>query len=358
MNFSDENMDIKSHSDVALKRRREAARKRREKERRMALLRLILRAVAFITAIVLVVILITKGCKSDESLENDVSSNASALDAETDVNNEPRVSLPTEATTMTTLGTDINSSFAAVLNLNTNQITASKNLHARMYPASTTKIMTAIVAYENASSLDATFTMTTELIDPLYRAEATLAGFVDGESVTVRDLLYGTILPSGAEAAEGVAIATAGSIENFLQLMNQKVQELGLKNTHFSNVTGLHDTANYSTAYDMAVILKAAMDVPFLREVLSAYKYTTAPTAQHPEGIELTGTLFSYMYGSEPEGADILGGKTGYVYESGYCIASFGSAASGTEYICVTANAESRWPAVYDQINIYSTYAK
>ncbi len=356
MEFSDENIDIKSHSSLAERKRREAARKRRERERRMALIRLILRAVALVTAIVLVVVLINK-CDRKESTNDDVSSD-STLDAELTVSDEPRVQLPTQDSGMVLLGADINSNFVAVLRLDTNKIIASKNLHERMYPASTTKIMTALVAYENAVSMDSTFTVTTELIDPLYRAEATLAGFADGEAVTVRDLIYGTILPSGAEAAEGVAIATAGSVEEFVKLMNQKVEALGIKNTHFSNVTGLHDTANYSTAYDMAIILKAAMKVPFLREVLSTYQYTTAPTAQHPEGVPLTGTLFSYMYGTEPEGADILGGKTGYVYESGYCIASFGRADSGTEYICVTTNAESKWPAVYDQINIYSTYVK
>ncbi len=357
MNFN-EDIDIKSHSDPALRARKEAARKRRERERKMAMLRLLLRAILLIIIIVFSVVLLNKACKNDEKSNTDVSHNSSALDAEVTVSDVPQTpTVPTEAVSMSTLGSDINSEYAAVIRLDTNEVIAAKNLHQRMYPASTTKIMTALVAYENAENLDNTFIMTTELIDPLYKAEATLAGFVDGEAVTIRDLLYGTILPSGAEAAEGVAIATAGSVENFVALMNQKATELGLRDTHFSNVTGLHDEQNYSTAYDIAVILKAAMEIPFCRELLSAYQYTTSPTAQHPDGIALTGTLFSYMYGTEPEGANILGGKTGYVYESGYCIASFGKAESGTEYICVTGKAESRWPAVYDQINIYTAYA-
>ena len=85
---------------------------------------------------------------------------------------------------------------------------------------------------------------------------------------------------------------------------------------------------------------------------------SVSSTPQHPDGIQLTSTLFSYMYGTEPEGADILGGKTGFVSESGYCIASFGASESGTEYVCVTLNGNGLWPTVYDQIDLYTSYAK
>ena len=150
----------------------------------------------------------------------------------------------------------------------------------------------------------------------------------------------------------------AGSEEEFVKLMNKKADELGLKDTHFTNSSGLYDKDHYTTAEDMAVIIRAAMKNPLCREVLSTYQYTTAKTPQHPDGIELTSTLFSYMYGTEPEGADILGGKTGFVNESGYCIATFGKSDNGTEYVCVTLKGVSLWPTVYDQIDLYSRYAK
>ena len=142
--------------------------------------------------------------------------------------------------------------------------------------------------------------------------------------------------------------------------MNAKAKELGLRDTHFVNASGLFDANHYSTPEDMAVIIRAAMENELLREILSTYEYTTAPTAQNPNGILLTSTLFKRMYGTEPEGSDIIGGKTGFINESGYCIASFGKSESesGTEYVCVTFKGPSVWPAVYDQINLYTRYAK
>ncbi|MBR4072844.1 MAG: hypothetical protein IKK24_02770, partial [Clostridia bacterium] len=100
-----------------------------------------------------------------------------------------------------------------------------------------------------------------------------------------------------------------------------------------------------------------AIKNPLCKEIMSTYQYDAAPTDKHPEGLKFSSTLFNYMYGTEPEGADIKGGKTGFVNESGYCIASFGQSDSGKEYISVTLEAPSKWPAFYDQIDLYSAYA-
>ncbi len=246
-----------------------------------------------------------------------------------------------------------------IVDKSTNTVVAARNMHAREYPASTTKIMTLLVAVENIKNWDAKFTMTLDITDPLFVAEASVAGFLNGEQVSMTDLLYGTILPSGADAAMGLAISVAGSENEFVKLMNKKVKQLGLKNTNFTNVTGLHNEKNYSSAYDMAVILDAALQNETCKKVLSTYQYKTAVTPQHPEGIELSGTLFSYMYGTEPETATILGGKTGFVNESGYCIASYGKGnESDKEYIVVTMGNAGRWPAFYGQIDLYKHYAK
>ncbi len=246
-----------------------------------------------------------------------------------------------------------------IVDKSTNTVVAARNPHEREYPASTTKIMTLLVAVENITNLDDTFTMTYEITDPLYVEEASVAGFLNGEQVNMTDLLYGTILPSGADAAMGLAIKVAGSEAEFVKLMNKKVKELGLKNTNFTNVTGLHNTQNYCSAYDMAIILDAALQNELCRKVLSTYQYTTAVTSQHPDGIQLSCTLFSYMYGTEPETATILGGKTGFVNESGYCIASYGKGnTTQNEYIVVTMGNSARWPAFYGQIDLYKHYAK
>ena len=139
--------------------------------------------------------------------------------------------------------------------------------------------------------------------------------------------------------------------------MNKKVKELGLKNTHFTNVTGLFDKNHYTTAYDMAIILEAAIRDPLCRKILSTYQYKSAPTNKHPDGLPMSATLFNYMYGTEPETATIVGGKTGFVNESGFCIASFGkNNTTENEYIVVTLKNSSRWPAIHGQINLYRQF--
>ena len=265
---------------------------------------------------------------------------------------------PVLAENAVSLGEQIDSGFAALLSLSTGEITAQKDAFARMYPASMTKIMTLIVGYEHAGELNETFTVTSAIIDPLYRAEASLAGFAPGESVTIRDLLYGTILPSGAEAAVSLAIHTAGSEEDFVALMNEKAQELGLSDTHFTNCTGLHDAEHYSTCADVAAILAYALQYEECREILSTYQYTTSATEQHPEGVLLTSTVFSRMYGDEADGVTILAGKTGYTPEAGQCLASYAERESdGAGFILVTSDAAGKFEPVFDAIQLYSDYA-
>lgn len=257
-------------------------------------------------------------------------------------------------------GEGIISRHVLMVDLKSGKAVAARSADERTYPASTTKIMTALVAAEHITDYSETFKMTLEITDKMYLAEATAAGFLKDEPITMTDLLYGTILPSGGDAALGLAYKIAGSEEAFAELMNEKARQLGLPNTHFTNVTGLFDKNHYTTAADLAVILKAAMDNPVCRQVLSTHPYTTAKTEQHPNGILLESTLFSSMYGTEPETATIVGGKTGYVNESGYCIASFGNANdTKNQYLCVTLDAKGgKWPAINDQIALYKTYAK
>lgn len=219
--------------------------------------------------------------------------------------------------------------------------------------------MTLIVASENITDYSDTFTMTLDITDPLYVAGASVAGFLKDEEISMTDLLYGLILPSGADAAMGLAEKISGSEPAFVRLMNEKAEELGLEDTHFSNVSGLFDSEQYTSAYDMAIILETAIQDPLRRKILSTYQYTTAPTPQHPEGIALSSTLFDYMYGTEPETATIQGGKTGFINEAGYCIASYGANnTTGNEYIVVTLKNSSRNPAIFGQIDLYKQFAK
>lgn len=251
-----------------------------------------------------------------------------------------------------TLGAEISSDYAIMIDLSNNTVVAEKNSDNLIYPASMTKIMTLIVAYENCKNLDDKFTMTQNITDAAYQAGASVAGFMPGEEVSVRDLLYGAILPSGADATDALAVYTAGSEEAFVELMNKKILKLGLSNTHFTNSSGLHDKNHYSTPHEIALILEYALKIDECRKILSTYKYTTAPTTEHPDGIELVSTMFSRMVGDESGVANVIAGKTGYTNEGLHCLASLEQTADGKEYVLVTAHSATTYGPIYDCIDI------
>lgn len=250
------------------------------------------------------------------------------------------------------------STYAVLINLDDGTVTAQRNIHDRISPASMTKILTVLVAAEHITDLDDTFTITREITDYSYSNDCSAAGFDDGETVTVKDLMYGTILPSGADAAAGLACYVSGSLESFVELMNEKIAELGLSDSsHFTNCVGLYDENHYSTVYDMAIMLKAAVENELCREVLSAHIYTTSPTEQHPEGIELSNWFLRRIEDKETNG-EVVCAKTGFVAQSGSCAASYEVSDSGKHYICVTADTYSSWRCIYDHVAVYQKYTE
>lgn len=260
--------------------------------------------------------------------------------------------------TVTIYSENVISSNAILVDESTDTIVASKGAKERISPASMTKVLTVLVAAEHLQeeNLDDTFTMTLEITDYAYVNDCSCVGFLNEEEIPVRDLFYGTILPSGADAAVGLAVYTAGSHEAFVEMMNAKLEELGLADTaHFTNCVGLYDKEHYCTVYDMAVIMKAAMQNELCREVLSAHTYTTTPTQKHPEGILLS-NWFLRRIEDKDTGGEVLGAKTGYVVQSKNCAVSYGSFAGGTSYICVTAGSTSSWRCIYDHVEIYTKY--
>ena len=208
---------------------------------------------------------------------------------------------------------------------------------AVIYPASMTKVMTALLAIENLPDPDEKILLSPELVDSLYAEGASMAGFSSGELVSVQDLIYGTLLPSGAEASVALAERIAGSEAAFAEMMNQKAAELGMTSTHFTNCTGLHDDQHYSTCRDIAKLFEAALQNETFASVITAREYTCEPNAWHENGLVLTSTMFALMDHTELEnGAKILGGKTGTTDEAGYCLVSFASYKNDI-YILVTA---------------------
>lgn len=139
-------------------------------------------------------------------------------------------------------------------------------------------------------------------------------------------------------------------------MMNQKLEELGIaESTHFTNCVGIYDEAHYSTVYDMAVIMKAAVQNDLCREFLSLHTYTTKPTKQHPDGIEIS-NWFLRKIEDKDTGGEVVCAKTGYIVQSKNCAVSYGTFAGGTPYICVTAASTSGWRCIYDHVEIYNRY--
>ena len=248
----------------------------------------------------------------------------------------------------------INSSCAVLMQARGGKIIGAINGDQTMYPASMTKTMTAIVAIEELDSLDREITLTDETFAGLYERDATQAGFQPGETVQAIDLLYGVMLPSGAECCIALADDIAGSEEGFVELMNQKAEKLGMDGTHFCDSTGLHDPDHYSTAKDIAVLLKYAIRNDTFREIIESPYHSTAATNIHPDGITFYSSMFNNLPDPSVTGGKILGGKTGFTNDAGLCLASFAEI-DGTEYILVTAGAFSAGtPHITDAVTIYN----
>ena len=256
---------------------------------------------------------------------------------------------------------EVISTNAILVNASADTITAQKGAKTRISPASMTKVLTVLVAAEaiEEKQLEDKMTITLEMTDYAYRNDCSAVGFADGEMVTIRDLFYGTILPSGGDAALGLAIYVSGSHEAFVEKMNEKLEKLGLAETsHFTNSVGLYDEDHYSTVYDMAVIMKAAMENELCRKVLTTRTYTTSSTAEHPEGITVSNWFIRRIEDKDNEtGGEVLGAKTGFVVQSKNCAVSYGTfGEADTPYICVTAGATSSWRCIYDHVEIYTGY--
>lgn len=230
----------------------------------------------------------------------------------------------------------LDSPHAVLIDAASGTVLASKAGDEVIFPASMVKIMTVLTAIENLKSLRSKVTMDYDIYDALYAADASRAGFEPGEEVTLTDLLYGAILPSGAECCMELALQTAGAESAFVELMNQKAQKLGLAQTHFTNCTGLHSDDQYSTVTEIGLILREALNNKTFYKVFTTEEYTAGSTEIHPGGLSFESSMFKGMESSAVIGGEILGGKTGYTGEAGHCLASVAEI-GGRKYILVTA---------------------
>ena len=250
------------------------------------------------------------------------------------------------------------STYMILVDVDNDSIVAERGYETVISPASMTKILTVVTARDfiDETTLDDTFTITQEIADYWSDNDCSAVGFLPGDEVTVRDLLYGTILPSGADAAMGLAEYCCGSEEKFVEEMNRKAAELGLsENAHFTNPVGVYNEDLHCTVKDIAIVLGVAVQDDLLRDVLSARTYTTSTTYEEldmPDGIPVSNWFLRRIEDKEMDG-DVIAAKTGFVKQSGCCAASYYEADNGKRYICVTANSFSSWRAIYDHVAIY-----
>ncbi len=323
-----------------------SSRRKKKKKANM----IVVLAVICLAIIVAIIGILVSAKSSDGSAASSDAASSSAVSRTVSISvsntsEEPYTEQPTPTAEPTPyVSCDISaesiiSNYAYMIRVSDGQVMVDKNADSMMYPASMTKVMTALIAIENLPDLDEQITITSDMVYPFYEQEASMAGFCEGEIVTVRDLLYGILLPSGADACAAISTRVAGTESAFVDLMNQKAAELGLTGTHFSNCTGLHSEDHYMTCRDMAKLFEAAIQNPTFKEIITAHDYTCPADDYYPEGLYFSSTMFKSLTSDTlSNGAVIMGGKTGTTDEAGYCLTSFAQY-NNEIYILVTSGA-------------------
>lgn len=231
---------------------------------------------------------------------------------------------------------------AGVFRTSEKEAVYKKNIFERLYPASTTKILTAYIALKEGN-LDDVVTVSANAVNQA--SDSSVCDLKEGDQITLRDLLYGLMLRSGNDAAVAIAEHISGSVEEFVVLMNAEAKALGATNSHFVTPNGLHDEEHYTTVYDMYLFLNAAVQDETFVEILKTASYTAnytdaAGTAVTQEWL----TTNQYLAGEEeiPEGVTVIGGKTGTTGEAKYCLVQYNENASGEPVISIVFKADCR----------------
>lgn len=239
-------------------------------------------------------------------------------------------------------GSGIDAEAAAVFDIDKEVVVYSKNAFEKMYPASITKVMTAIIAIEQGNMSDEVVVTKDAVIT---EAGASLCGIKPGDRVTMEQLLYGLMMPSGNDAANAIAVHIAGDLDSFYEMMNERAAALGATQTHFMNANGLNNEEHYTTAYDLYLIFNEALKLPLFREVIGTSSYTADYTDISGNPVSKTWTVGNwYMNGERtaPEGLTVIGGKTGTTKAAGYCLIMASEDQAGHDYISVVLKAASR----------------
>lgn len=245
---------------------------------------------------------------------------------------------------------EINSKSAIMYNMNDDSVIYKKEEKEQLPIASLTKIVTAITVLDNVETLDKEVNVTSDMLENLEGYAK--VGLKVGDKLTLEELLYALMLPSAGDAAQALAISTSGSINDFSILMNDEVKKIGVSNSKFDNPIGMDSENNYSTAYDMAIILKYSLKNDTFKKIFETNEYYIESINK-----KINKTLVSTSKNYNIDFSVINGAKTGFTYEAGLCLAST-SNINGVDYLLVTLASDTNYPYhIQDALDLYEYYS-
>ena len=246
---------------------------------------------------------------------------------------------------------------AALFDLDNAKVDYAQNVFDKLYPASTTKILTALIALENTKLTDVVTVADEAGVDQFAEDEST-CGIEGGDKLTMKDLLYGMLLESGNDNAAAIAYYISGSMDDFADLMNQRAEELLATHSHFVNSNGLHDEDHYTTAYDLYLIFNECIKHQEFIDIINTDSYTATITSA--DGTERTMEWAPTNYYQQgisevPEGVTVIGGKTGTTDEAGSCLILLTKDDNQHPYISIVMGADTKDILYQDMTTILST---
>ena len=246
---------------------------------------------------------------------------------------------------------NINAKYYGVYMSNNLDALYESNSDQKIPIASITKIMTAIVCIDNIQDLSQTVKVNLAEVQKYYNDEYSVAGLRDSQEISYYDLIATMLIPSGADSAACIAINVFGDYSKFIEAMNEKAKEIGMNSTSFANPIGADDPNNYSTVYDVALMMKYALDNDIIKDLMSRYEYTIKDGS-----ITVHNALFvlANLYGLDV--SKIAGGKTGMTGDAGYCLATY-SNNEENPLICIVLGCDiisGRLPHIEDSQNLYN----
>ncbi|MBQ8951970.1 MAG: D-alanyl-D-alanine carboxypeptidase [Eubacterium sp.] len=247
-----------------------------------------------------------------------------------------------------------------LVDVDTDEVIVAREAEEVLYPASMSKVLTAICMadYLTDRRLQGEYEMKEEEILKTYYEKFSAVGTTAGDILPAKDLFYGMMVCSGADADYALTHYLAGTEADMVELLNKRAYDMGISDTaHFTNVIGAFDPEHHCTVNDIAVIMSTAIQNPLILDAMSTEQYRTVPTQKDEEGVDIS-NWFLRRIGIYECNGDVIAAKTGFISEAGFCCVSYLETYSGHHYICVTANSDGNWRTIFDHISLYRAYTK